>query len=119
MGRYAQQRKRGGHLGLEAGLPPGPTLDDFLLEADGLAVQAHWAGPEDGPYDFWRARFRRPTISILWSDPSDDVAVTADDESLVSPYPKVIGQQQDCEIIFTDSIGNPLSQWSAYQSIIP
>ena len=43
MGRYAQQRKRGGHLGDEPGLPAGPATELWgFVEIDGT-VSAKWS----------------------------------------------------------------------------
>ena len=116
MGRYAQQRKRGGHSGADGGLPAGPAADWWELEPDVPHLFARWTYEGDAPYDHWRARWRVPAVSMLWTLGGFPVAATDEDETQLSPLPLVAGQQQDCEIIYCDVDGNAKSQWSAYQS---
>jgi hypothetical protein len=117
MGRYAQQRKRGGHVGEAPGLPAGPVNSSWTVEEGDTNPQVRWISPDPSPFDFFRSRWRRPALSMLWTLSGDDAQPTAEDITQSSPFAKVALQQQDCEVIYCDVAGNPLSQWSAYQSI--
>jgi hypothetical protein len=119
MGRYAQQRKRGGHVGTEAGLPPGPGNGLFALGSSSGQSFVSWIVDDEFPFSWWRSRWRVPALSMLWTLSGDDVQVTATDSNQYSPFAAVAGQQQDCEIIYCDVAGNPRSQWSAFKSVVP
>ena len=115
MGRYAQQRKRGGHLGDEPGLPAGPATELWgFVEIDGT-VSAKWTDDGNQPFDFWRSRWRVPAVSMLWTFSADDAQPTQFGTEQASPFPAVPAQLQQCEVMFCDVAGNPQSQWSAFQ----
>lgn len=119
MGRYAQQRKRGGHLGADGGLPVGPTVDKLSLAVYVGYGQVSWVGDGPDPYMHWRSRWRLPAVNMLWTLSASPIATTLDGDQQASPFAAVHGQQQDCEAIFTDGAGNPVSQWSPYVSLVP
>lgn len=119
MGRFAQQHKRGGHVGPDPGLPAGPTADQFYLEADAGVLYANWIGDGPGLPGYFRSRWRRPAISDFWMLGTPVSTVCLDGQQQVSPFPAVSGQQQDCELIFCDALGNVKSQWSAFQFLVP
>ena len=117
MGRYAQQRKRGGHAGAEPGLPAGPLLANFTLLTQGVQAFANWATEDfDGP-DNWRTRWRVPSVSMLWTLSDSGVGTTLIGDVQASPFQALPDEQQDCEAIFCNAEGNPLSQWSAFAMI--
>jgi hypothetical protein len=75
----------------------------------------------DGPdlAGYWRSRWRRPSISMLWTFSPDIAASQLEDEFQISPWPWTVGQQQDCEVMYCDADGNPLSGWSGFNFIVP
>jgi hypothetical protein len=119
MGRYAQQRKRGGHVGQDGGLPPGPSLDLFSVEIDGPVINLSFTSEDPAPFDFWRSRWRRPALSMLWTFAADDPQPTETNASQESPFGPVGGQQQDYEVAYCGVGGNLLSQWSAFGVLVP
>jgi hypothetical protein len=119
MGRWAQQRKRGGHLGDQPGLPAGPSVDKWNVFTSAGLVKVAWSFGDPVPFDFWRSRWRRPSLSMLWTLNTEDAALTDLDEEQSSPWAAVGGQQQDCEIAYCDVAGTLLSGWSGFQSVTP
>ena len=119
MGRWAQQRKRGGDLATQSGLPAGPELDRFGLDGAVPTVFATWTSEEPSPFGHWRSRWRVPSISVLWTPSASAVQTTVLDTEQVSPHTAVLGQQQDCEIAYCDAGGTLLSGWSGYAFIVP
>jgi len=119
MGRYAQQKKRGGHLGGDAVLPPGPVNGKWSVQNEAGLVWAYWI--DDGPAapGYWRSRWRIPSLSMSWTLGTPAATDCMDGEEQASPFPGVHLQQQDVESIYCDAGGNPKSQWSGYQSIVP
>jgi hypothetical protein len=119
MGRWAQQRKRGGHLGMDAGLPAGPLLnlwDGEVIEGVPFVI---WATDGVFPYSHWRSRWRVPAVSMLWTLSVDPVQDTVSTMSQQSPLEALPGQQQDVELIYCDAAGNPKSDWSGFASVVP
>lgn len=119
MGRWAQQRKRGGHLGAEPGLPAGPVFGSWEIQDLTLSLAVVWTDDAGHFYDFWRSRWRAPAVSMLWTLSSDAAAATATDEQQASPLSRFPGQQQDCELAYCTVDGTLLSGWSGYQSLTP
>lgn len=117
MGRFAQQRKRGGHVGVDAGLPAGPTEDLWILQAAGSICWALWLSGYTGSFGFVNSRWRVPSISMVWTESLDGPVATDSEQLLYSPFVYAPGTQQDCELRYQDEAGNPLSQWSAWKSI--
>lgn len=117
MGHFAQARKRGFINSPDSGLPAGPSLAKFSLsEAESQAL-ATWVFDGPNPGQYWRSRWRVPSISGLWTESSDVAKSQLDGQVQTSPFPWQSGQQQDCECMFCTVDGTPLSQWSAYASI--
>lgn len=116
MGRYAQQRMRGSDAASQPGLPPGPTLADFDVVAEDGSGNVYWTGPEHGAYNFWRSRWRIPSVSMLWSLSVSDIQPTTSDTIQTSPLAYEEGYPQDCEVIYCDVAGNVMTQWSPYKS---
>lgn len=119
MGRWAQQRKRGGHLGEQPGLPAGPSAGFFHLEYADSAVRAVCDSADEGIYTYWTSRWRVPALSTVWTNTTEDPAAVGVGESQPSMAAAVIAQQQDGETAFVDADGVRLTQWSAYHSIVP
>lgn len=119
MGRYAQQSKRGGHQGEQAGLPAGPGPGDFSFNVDAGSVYCQWNGNPIPPYSFYRSRWRVPSLANVWTLSGDQPKPTEDGEFQQSPFPAVNDQQQDCEIQWCTEAGTPQSQWSPYNFIVP
>lgn len=119
MGRYAQQSRRGGHVGVGQGLPPGPGNYDWQITDYGGFLGATYLKPDEVQYTFWQSRWRRPALSLLWTMTPYGVQITVPDEQSGSPFPRVVGQQQDAEIIYCNEDGDPLTQWSAFQFFTP
>ena len=119
MGRWAQQRKRGGHVGDQPGLPAGPSLEFFEVQTAALEVFVVCDSDDEGSFLYWRSRWRIPSVTLLWTLSPDDTAVVTAGAQQESPFASVAGQQQDCEVIFTDIDGNPQSQWSGFKTITP
>src|ERR1035437_1309439 len=119
MGRWAQQRKRGGHVGAAAGLPAGPDFAYWTLVKAGASVYVQWVTNGPVGQDFWISRWRVPSVSMLWTPTGDEVATTLAGGFQTSPFAAVVGVQQDCETAFADGDGNPISGWTGYQSIVP
>jgi len=117
MGRYAQQRKRGGHVGSEPGLPAGPANGDWQLINDSGVIEASWLSVDPAAFGYFRSRWRRPALSMLWTLGDDVPTPAVVGQETGSPFDVVGGQQQDCEVMFCDVDGNPQSQWSAYHSM--
>jgi hypothetical protein len=56
---------------------------------------------------------------MLWTLSADAPAMQLSGELHFSPWASIAGQQQDCETIYCDEAGNPLSGWSGFNFIIP
>lgn len=119
MGRWAQQQKRGGDQALQAGLPAGPDLALWEIEDDPEEQQATWLSPAPAPFDFFRARWRVPSVSMLWTLVPDVVQPTERDAQSASPFGRALGVQNDCELAYCDVAGNLLSGWSGFHSYTP
>lgn len=119
MGRYAQQRKRGGFQATDGGLPAGPALELWgFVELEGF-VSVKLTDDSNQPADFWRSRWRVPAVSMLWTFSADDAPPTQYGTEQVSPFPAIHAQLQQCEVMFCDVAGNPQSQWSPYFPYMP
>ena len=118
MGRYAQQRKRGGHLGNDAGLPAGPSMDFFHMGVIAGAMLCICDTDEGGEYEYFKSRFRAPGVYPEWDSAIDDPALILVSNLQTSAFSAEVGQQQDGECCFCDVAGNRLTQWSGYHSFI-
>ena len=119
MGRYAQQAKRGGHQAADGGLPAGPGPGDWTLTSAGGYVTATYTYTEAPLTYWWRARWRRPSLSMLWTYLGPPSADASPGETLASLWPAVAGQEQQCEIVYVDEDGEIVAQWSAYKFVVP
>ena len=119
MGRWAQQRKRGGHVGGEAGLPAGPSLDLWAVDGVFDSPVVQWNNDGAFPFNFWRSRWRVPALTMLWTLALGDIPTTNGGETQSSPFDSIGGQEQDVELVYCDVAGNPLSDWSGYAVVVP
>jgi len=117
MGRFAQQRKRGGDNGAQPGLPAGPDFSHWSLSLSDGAATVTWLTDDSLPGTFWESRWRVPALSMLWSASADDPQPIGIEQSQTSPFTYHAGQQQDCEVRYRQANGTPLSGWSGYQSL--
>ena len=115
MGRHAQQRKRGGHLGDAPGLPAGPTSDEWDFYTYETTLSVVWTGEPAGPFDFFRGRWRQPANSPLWTFGLEVSNPTTDQGTSTCPFLLESEVLYQAEIMFCDVDGHPLSQWSAYK----
>lgn len=117
MGRYAQSKLRGGHVGNQVGLPAGPLNGDWHIIPDAPDAEAEWLTLPYGGWGYWRSRWRSPESSMTWQDSGDPVQAIAIGNQQYSPQSYVPGHPLQAEVAFCDAAGIVLSQWSAFQQI--
>lgn len=117
MGRWAQQRKRGGHLGEESGLPAGPSIDWLSMDQGDEPCYLIWTTSEIAPFDFWRSRWRDITVTPLWTLSTDAAQLTVEDAQQACPFAKVLGHIFQWEAAYCLADGTLKSQWSAFNQV--
>ena len=119
MGRYAQNRKRGGHLGEQPGLPAGPEIGVFEIDDEGDVLNCTFLPVDNPGYNWFVARWRVPALGGTWAASPDNPQQTLHGNTAASPFEPVSHQQQDCEIAYCDHLGAVLTQWSGYRTNTP
>jgi hypothetical protein len=117
MGRYAQCRLRGGHVGMESGLPAGPEDGQWSLVPSAPSAYAVWDVGAIAGFGFFVSRWRSPEVSMVWVPSAEDPQILDTDNQQLSPLVFVAGHPLQAEVAFADAAGNAVSQWSAYKQI--
>ena len=118
MGRWSQERRRGADFTEGSGLPQGPDPTWWTLLSIASEIACRYDSAVAGLGTHFEARTRNLTVDPAWYTTIPLRWPTTPGTELVNQIEVVQNNIYQGQIRWTDSAGNPKSQWGPWQQVL-